>query len=84
MHLDALYRVGSNENCDEPLCCRSGVGNASRWGSYSCDLTQPMVRRRTTTRFAHYCARDRSQFDAFLATAKAADVDAIVWTVRVS
>jgi sphingomyelin phosphodiesterase len=42
IHFDPLYQVGSQENCDAPLCCRGGAGNASRWGSPRCDLTEDM------------------------------------------
>lgn len=43
VHFDSLYVPGSNDNCDAPMCCRSGSGNASAWGAYKCDLTQPML-----------------------------------------
>lgn len=44
VHFDALYQVGSNSECGEPLCCRAANGMvdnsaaAGKWGSYQCDL----------------------------------------------
>lgn len=38
MHFDMEYVVGSDENCNLPLCCRSGTGSAGKWGSPLCDL----------------------------------------------
>jgi sphingomyelin phosphodiesterase len=38
MHFDMEYVAGSDEDCDLPLCCRKGTGNAGRWGSFKCDL----------------------------------------------
>lgn len=37
IHYDALYKIGSNTACGDPLCCRSGSGNAGYWGSVGCD-----------------------------------------------
>jgi len=38
MHFDMEYVAGSDENCNLPLCCRSGTGTAGLWGSPKCDL----------------------------------------------
>jgi sphingomyelin phosphodiesterase len=40
IHLDPLYKAGTNTKCDTPLCCREeyGAGNAGIWGDYACDL----------------------------------------------
>lgn len=42
-HYDPWYVVGSNANCDEPLCCRDGyaaatINAAGKWGGYKCDV----------------------------------------------
>ncbi|ESP02348.1 hypothetical protein LOTGIDRAFT_92630, partial [Lottia gigantea] len=45
IHLDVLYKPGSNAVCNEPLCCRpddgqpgKGVPGAGKWGDYrNCD-----------------------------------------------
>ncbi|XP_050417111.1 sphingomyelin phosphodiesterase [Patella vulgata] len=47
IHLDMLYKVGTNAECNEPLCCRppdgqpaKGVPGAGKWGDYrNCDTT---------------------------------------------
>lgn len=43
-HVDFNYTVGSNQNCNTPLCCRPENGPAptpadaaGQWGSYQCD-----------------------------------------------
>ena len=39
IHLDVYYTTGANENCDEPLCCRTGTGNTGYWGTVgNCDM----------------------------------------------
>ena len=39
IHIDIYYQHGSDENCEEPLCCRNGTGNAGAWGTLAgCDL----------------------------------------------
>lgn len=45
IHLDHLYREGTNPDCGEPLCCRSNDGTpapgkrkAGKYGDYSCDI----------------------------------------------
>lgn len=38
IHIDLLYKAGSNENCGTPQCCREGKGSAGQWGGYNCDL----------------------------------------------
>ncbi|KAF5308345.1 hypothetical protein FQR65_LT18218 [Abscondita terminalis] len=52
-HLDLDYVVGSNANCDEPLCCRrnssvlkkNGVFvPAGKWGMYGCDTPKLLLR----------------------------------------
>lgn len=44
-HVDPLYVVGANADCNEPLCCRANDGMtdvsfsaAGKWGAYRCDL----------------------------------------------
>jgi sphingomyelin phosphodiesterase len=46
-HVDSLYRVGADSQCSTYLCCRDENGyptepsrQASKWGSYQCDLPQ--------------------------------------------
>lgn len=46
IHLDPLYKEGTNAECGEPLCCRAddgppkkGTAGAGKWGDYrSCDI----------------------------------------------
>ncbi|CAG9325212.1 unnamed protein product [Blepharisma stoltei] len=40
IHLDFLYQPGSqSSNCNSPLCCRNGEGDAGYWGTRAvCDL----------------------------------------------
>lgn len=46
IHLDPLYKEGTNTDCGEPLCCRAdngppkkGIRGAGKWGDYrSCDV----------------------------------------------
>lgn len=38
IHIDLMYKVGSDEYCGTPQCCREGKGNAGQWGGYNCDL----------------------------------------------
>lgn len=38
IHVDLFYKPGTITNCDEPVCCRQGSGNAGTWGDYNCDL----------------------------------------------
>ena len=40
VHLDFYYTPGTNDECDEPLCCRpnNGAGKAGPWGGLKCDL----------------------------------------------
>jgi len=40
MHPDPLYKIGSNQDCVLPLCCREydGKGSAGKWGDYNCDI----------------------------------------------
>ena len=44
IHADFHYKEGSNTDCDLPLCCREGTGNAGKWGSLSkCDIPPETV-----------------------------------------
>ncbi|KAH8332330.1 hypothetical protein KR074_001319 [Drosophila pseudoananassae] len=51
IHYDPDYLVGSNANCDEPMCCRdvlaSGADASSAagfWGDYrACDAPRPLI-----------------------------------------
>ena len=38
IHIDMFYQPGTVTDCDEPVCCRQGTGNAGVWGDYNCDL----------------------------------------------
>ena len=45
IHLDVLYKEGTNQNCDSYICCREEFGyptdpadQAGKWGGYLCDL----------------------------------------------
>ena len=40
VHLDFYYTPGTNDECDEPLCCRpkNGVGRSGPWGGVKCDI----------------------------------------------
>jgi sphingomyelin phosphodiesterase len=38
IHVDMFYQNGTVTDCDLPVCCRTGVGNAGQWGDYNCDL----------------------------------------------
>jgi len=47
VHIDSLYKVGSNADCDGYLCCREENGEpsdpskaAGHWGGYLCDLPE--------------------------------------------
>lgn len=42
IHYDPFFTIGSNANCDDFMCCRSGIPDsqgdaAHRWGGYRCD-----------------------------------------------
>eukprot|EP00742_Colponemidia_sp_Colp-10_P004486 GILJ01004789.1.p1 GENE.GILJ01004789.1~~GILJ01004789.1.p1 ORF type:complete len:625 (-),score=82.28 GILJ01004789.1:226-2061(-) len=43
IHVDLLYKKGTNAHCGNPVCCREedGPGDASYWGDYECDLNLP-------------------------------------------
>ena len=50
VHVDLLYKEGTNANCNMPLCCRAENGiptdpkdAARKWGEYQCDTTHGVV-----------------------------------------
>ena len=50
VHVDLLYKPGTNKNCNMPLCCREENGYpadpadaAAPWGEYNCDTTHAVV-----------------------------------------
>jgi len=50
VHVDLLYKEGTNANCNMPLCCRAENGipadpkdAARKWGEYQCDTTHAVV-----------------------------------------
>jgi len=44
MHVDWDYKEGANTDCDLPLCCREGTGNAGKWGFLGkCDVPPQTV-----------------------------------------
>ena len=45
IHYDVQYSPGSLAKCDEPLCCRSYLGNgtAGTYGSFHCDSPMPLL-----------------------------------------
>lgn len=51
IHMDHKYEVGSDMDCNMPLCCHAIDGyptesyrQAGRWGSYPCDLPERSLR----------------------------------------
>lgn len=38
IHVDLFYVEGTQVDCNMPVCCRNGTGDAGRWGGYNCDL----------------------------------------------
>jgi hypothetical protein len=45
VHVDPLYKVGSEADCKESMCCRNGTGNASIFGEARCDLPPEFYNR---------------------------------------
>lgn len=38
IHVDIFYEPGTATDCNLPVCCRNGTGDAGVWGDYNCDL----------------------------------------------
>ena len=69
IHLDMLYKEGTNQYCDSYICCREEFGyptdpqdQAGKWGGYYCDL--PLI---TLQNMLQHIAQNH-------------DIDSIFWT----
>ncbi|KAL6076104.1 Sphingomyelin phosphodiesterase [Balamuthia mandrillaris] len=66
IHVDPEYQVGTNVDCDIPLCCREvyGEGTAREWGEYNCDIPESLF----------------TQMLATINSSMSLELDFIIWT----